>query len=79
MLVSCGPLRVGEHCWSWVVGEGKVGEVAKKGRTNTGVGLALRTGRNTSAQDEEASQAVEVASLEVVKQVMCEASYLLYV
>lgn len=33
------------------------------------VGLALRTGKNTSAQGEEANQAVEVASLGVVKQV----------
>lgn len=52
------------------MGEAEVGEAeAEKGRTSTAVGLALRIGRNILAQDEGASQAVEAASLEVVKQV----------
>ena len=53
----------------WVVGEAKIGEVLVKGRINMAVVLALRTGRNTSAQDEGANRAVETASLGAVKQV----------
>lgn len=51
------------------MGEAKVGEVVGKGRINMAVGLALRTGRNTSAQGEGADLAVEAASLGAVKQV----------
>ena len=55
------------------MGEAEVGEVVEavveKGRISMVVGLALRTGNSTLTQGKEASQAVEVASLEVVKQV----------
>lgn len=52
------------------MGEAKVGEVVGKGRINMVVALALRTGRNTSAQAEGTNQAVEAGSLGVVKQVV---------
>lgn len=62
-------LRSSQSIHEWVVGEAKVGEEAKKGKISMAVGLALRTGKNTSVQDEGANQAVEVVSLGVAKQV----------